>query len=399
MHFFRFLFIIFIVSIHPSPILLYSDVQASSSNLFPSTNLHLYKDHDPLDIRNDSALAEIAEEGSGVNSDPFIIEGWKLSGIYIIDTTKYFIIRGCIVEENGIILRNISGSPKIAENFITSINNVPYQYANDYRNTAEDAAIFLSYCTTALIQNNTCNGEICLEYCPSPTLTDNMCSTGGIYLNFCESPLIISNTISDSDFDGIHINHCADSHIEENSCVGGNRYGLALFYSNSTILTNNTFAEYLQHGICFSGGTLQEQVSHCAVSRNILRKNSQYGIKIDFSSSNNTFHHNSFLENGLIPQAYDSDSNQNEWYDTTTNEGNYWSDHSACDPYVLAGNDGVVSDSFPLDVNLILKCDRTIILDTSAFFLVGIVSLLMIALHGLKKKKIRIYESNSSSEI
>ncbi len=202
-----------------------------------------------------------------------------------------------------------------------------------------------------------------------------------------------NNIVLYSDFDGIHVNHCLGSQIENNTCVFGIRYGMALYYSNYTLLTNNTFSEYRDHGICFASGTLQHQVSHCEISRNMIRNNTNYGIKIDIISSNNTFHHNSFVDNGLSPQAYDSFTNNNTWYDTTTEEGNYWSDHSGCEPYILAGGDGDVSDPFPLDENLTLDCNKRITFSISLFLLIGAISLLMITIIIIRGKNISILKN------
>jgi len=366
--------------------------EQGSGGIFPnvrsSVPLFTYVDHSPVDIQDDIALADNAIQGTGTNNDPFILEGWRLAGIQIQDTTKFFIIRNCFVEENGIILRNNSGSPKIVNNHIINVNNRPYQYANDYRHTAEDAAIYLRYCNTSLVQNNTCIGEISLEDSSNPTLTENRCQDGGIYLNFCESASITSNTILNSDFDGIHINHCAASQIEDNICIGGYRYGLALYYSSSVRLTNNTFNDFGEHGICFAVGTLQERVSDCVVSRNILKNNSEYGIKIEMLSSNNTFHHNSFIDNGLSPQAYDLNTNDNLWYDSTTEEGNYWSDHPECDPYILAGGGGEVTDPHPLDANLNSNCDQSIPFNISAFLFITTISWVLISIF-LAEKRIK----------
>jgi len=359
-------------------------------NLLPKNNLVNYIDHDPIDIQNDTALAEVSVRGTGISSDPFILEEWKLSGITIEDTTKFFIIQNCLVEENGVILRNNSGSPKIMNNNITNVNNQPNQYANDYLNSAEDACVFLSYCDNSIIQNNTCVGEICLEYSNNPTITNNLCQTGGIYLNLCEEPSVENNIVLNSDFDGIHINHCLEALIENNTCIEGIRYGLAFYYSNYVLVTNNTFNEYNQHGICFASGNLQEQVSHNEISRNILRNNSNYGIKINIISSNNTFHHNSFIDNGNLPQAYDSSANDNTWYDPTTKEGNYWSDLTECESYTLAGEDDKVSDRYPLDENLIIYCERNISFNISSFLLIGALSLISVSIFIIKRKLIEL---------
>jgi len=173
-------------------------------------------------------------------------------------------------------------------------------------------------------------------------------------------------------------------------------YGAWLVYRNEGLFfglnfgSESTFNEFNQHGISFASGNLQELVSHNEISRNILRNNSYYGIKINVISSNNTFHHNSFIDNGYLPQAYDSSENDNTWYDPTTKEGNYWSDLIECESYTLAGEDDKVSDRYPLDENLIIYCERNISFDISSFLLIGTLSLISVSILIIKRKLIEL---------
>ena len=57
---------------------------------------------------------------------------------------------------------------------------------------------------------------------------------------------------------------------------------------------------------------------------NTLVGNGAYGIELSDSSVNNVIHHNDFLANGQnTSQACDNGMN-NQWYDETVLEGNYW---------------------------------------------------------------------------
>ena len=73
----------------------------------------------------DFTAANGVVKGSGTSSDPYIIEGWTIDasnisdtsyidhGIYVYDTSKYFVIRNCRVENatgygNGISLFSVS---------------------------------------------------------------------------------------------------------------------------------------------------------------------------------------------------------------------------------------------------------------------------------------------------
>ena len=65
-----------------------------------------YTQHDPIDIRNDTALAFYAVSGTGNPGMPYILEGWNITNedgpaIIILGTTKYFVIRDCWLKGSG----------------------------------------------------------------------------------------------------------------------------------------------------------------------------------------------------------------------------------------------------------------------------------------------------------
>lgn len=63
-------------------------------------------------------------------------------------------------------------------------------------------------------------------------------------------------------------------------------------------------------------------------------------------SNNNTIHHNSFVDN--TEQCTNDNWINNQWYDSKTNEGNYWSDYNGTGDYIIGGSAGA-RDPFPLD--------------------------------------------------
>ncbi len=93
-------------------------------------SLSSYTSHDPINISSDSELAMMSISGSGIDSNPFILEGWKIitdgiHGISIQDTTQHFIISNCWIETsklskaNGIYVGNVTaGTAKIINNTI-----------------------------------------------------------------------------------------------------------------------------------------------------------------------------------------------------------------------------------------------------------------------------------------
>ncbi|MCG3224152.1 MAG: right-handed parallel beta-helix repeat-containing protein [Candidatus Heimdallarchaeota archaeon] len=89
--------------------------------------------HDPISILCDSDFgpSKYNFPGSGVEKDPYIITGYRItstlsSGIHISDTTKYFIIRNCHVNTNcsGIYIGDVADGTAIVINNICNNNNI-----------------------------------------------------------------------------------------------------------------------------------------------------------------------------------------------------------------------------------------------------------------------------------
>ncbi len=96
------------ISLFLAPLLLFlsinlSTFQISLSNSLVSANGSIsrgYTVHDPIVITNDGELTAVANSGTGVANDPYIIADWNITGstidgIYITGTTKHFRIENC----------------------------------------------------------------------------------------------------------------------------------------------------------------------------------------------------------------------------------------------------------------------------------------------------------------
>ncbi|MEM3493745.1 MAG: NosD domain-containing protein, partial [Thermoplasmata archaeon] len=178
-------------------------------------------------------------------------------------------------------------------------------------------------------------------------ITNNNASANyyGIYLDSSSNNTITNNNVSGNSYLGIYLSSSSNNTITNNN-ASGNQYGIFLVYfSNSNYITYNW--------IC---------------------NNTNYGVYITLSSTGNTIHHNNFIGNGATAlrylsqgastdtpngakgvsgnsQAYD-DAGGNSWYDTTTQEGNYWSNWDgqgwgSANAYPIAGSAGA-SDWYPL---------------------------------------------------
>lgn len=78
----------------------------------------------------------------------------------------------------------------------------------------------------------------------------------------------------------------------------------------------------------------------------MIAYSASYGIYFADAGNNNLIHHNDFFENSVSSQALD-DGYNNQWYDDSTNEGNYWSDWICTGDYLIDGSAAFV-DPYPL---------------------------------------------------
>jgi parallel beta-helix repeat protein len=136
----------------------------------------------------------------------------------------------------------------------------------------------------------------------------------------------------DSSYNGILIN---------NTCNYNEFDGITLLTSNNVNLTKNTCKNNQANGIYVDS-------SFCTLVNNQLINSIIYGLVIESSNTNNTIHHNTFIDNNLggSSQASD-DGTSNIWYDNSINEGNYWSDWLGVGSYNIDGLAGSI-DPYPL---------------------------------------------------
>ena len=405
--------------------------------------------HAAIEIISDDNFTDYGFLGSGTETDPFIIEGYNITttdgtGIFIRDTTKYFVIRNCYIdaEGHGIYIRFVtdgtvtiinntcsnhdwagimldtafgstvinntcnnneygiyliaSGSSIVANNTCSNNDNVICLYASDSstvtNNTFTNCGLEIrednidSYISNT-VENNCVNskklgfytnldsttiaepvyGQLILVNCTNITVRDQILNnaTIGLFLYSCTYSVIINNSCNNNGNYGISLYYSNSSNISNNTCnnnwtgihllgsssstvinnmCSNNNYGISLASSEGSTVSNNTCSNNNRYGICLSGS------SDCEITYNLLRENEIYGVYLFPSSDNNLIHHNNFVDNnpGGTSQAYD-DGTDNDWYDTETSEGNYWSDWSGTGAYAIDGFFTDVYDLYPLD--------------------------------------------------
>jgi len=249
-------------------------------------------------------------EGSGTYSDPYIIRGWNIGvpiayGIWIKDTTAYFIIENCYIYDCAI-----------------------------------GAGIFLENCTHGTIIENNCQGNnigIYLYSSSNNTLSNNLCCSNsyagalGICLDESHGNVIMSNNCSKNEY-GIYLEASDENTIMGNNC-SRNQFGIYLSSSSYNTLYDNKM--YF----------------------NALR-----GIEVLYGSNLNSIWSNIFVNNNGSGNSYNStniqgfdDGDNNCW--NSTDLGNFWSDWTSPNeivsweiidnPYNLSGSAGA-KDYYPL---------------------------------------------------
>ncbi len=251
---------------------------AQSDSLEPTRFFSNYDNHPPIEIFNDIELAATAIRGVGTENNPYILEGWNI-------TTG-------------------AARPSTAH------------------------PIYIHDTTSYFVIQN----------CWLRSHSTSTSSATGVYIrNVANNTATIKNNVFYKNHYGIRLRNSSYSAVINNICYQNIVAGIHLENSISTIVNNTCVQTYL--GAPSGGGygiSLSSTISSL-ITGNFLNGNQLYGIRLDFTSTNNVIHHNVFLANNKERiQAYD-DGLGNVWYDPTALEGNYWHPYPAAGIYSIDG--------------------------------------------------------------
>jgi len=228
------IFTIYILTWHTSEISLLDNLH--EGNIIYISPKLTYVPSAPLHIPSDVYFGPLGYNftGNGTESNPYVIENLNITtesgyGIRITDTTKYFVIRNCLINASteGIYIRDVADNTTVIEN----VTIIDCNYGIRLNRINEHV---ISNCT---ILN---------------------CQTYGIYANWCDYGQILDNGLDssffleDSDRNQIERNTLVDTWFQALNCryfdakdnhVSGGLYGFELLDVDYSDVLNNTIID------------------------------------------------------------------------------------------------------------------------------------------------------------
>ncbi|MHA1223056.1 MAG: right-handed parallel beta-helix repeat-containing protein [Candidatus Heimdallarchaeaceae archaeon] len=175
---------------------------------------------------------------------------------------------------------------------------------------------------THIVSNNLVNGKKLGYFVNQTGLSIRDSEFGQIFIVDCDNIVIKNQNLTETTT-GLSLLYSSNCFIKNTKCSFNWNYGMNLVESmGNRIIDSNCSYNFV--------GILAESSDFNELKYNNFENNQAWGIVLDFYSSNNFIHHNSFIDNNLelgIAQAKD-DGKNNTWFEIKTKEGNFWSDHT-----------------------------------------------------------------------
>ena len=269
-------------------------VQATGSSYTPHSAIHIGGNGDLATLRSQGVCT-----GSGTANDPYVINGYEITGtnsstcITVLNITVHLVISNCYLHGD--------------------LYGIMVEGSND-----------------VTVTNSNCSGNyyhgIFLYFTGNDTLTNNVCIDGG---------------------HGIMLNASNDNTITNNSCNAAR--ACAILLSNSSlrnVLSENTCYSSYDNGIYLRGNS-----DHNTIVNNTLKNNNGWGVKLA-GVNDNLVYGNEFISNMWASSTYNAsriqgydDGVNNIW--NTASYGNYWSDWTTPD----ANGDGIIDSPYLINAN------------------------------------------------
>ncbi len=197
--------------------------------------------HPAIEIISDQNFTDYGFNGEGTINDPFIIENYNITtsssrAIIIESTTKYFVIRNCLLKaaSSGIHIENIGFANGLIENNSCSFSNV----VGIWGGNSHGVKIINNICF-----DNDRSAGIHLKECSNATIVGNICekNSGGIILEGCLNSEVRENlAIQNGHASGIKLSYSNGTRVENNTCINNSVAGIQSHSSNDAIIEHNT---------------------------------------------------------------------------------------------------------------------------------------------------------------
>ncbi len=305
------------------------------SNIASKPNTQPFpKAHNTIEIRSNSQFTTSngVVKGVGTINNPYIIENWlidatKNSGIHIQDTTKYFIIRNCliyngtngsfhpgiflfnsdngIIENNTLILNSYGIWLRSSDYISISDNNITNCYIDILYQKSRYSQISNNKMNSRGISFEGLGGGLSLSDWNSHVIDKfNLVSGKPIYY-FKD----LTSGIVPTGAGQIILANCSNM-IINNLTINNKTFGLALGYSNNNLISNCTFSSNIF-------GIYLEHSNFNRIYNNTLYNNSE-GLHLDYSNSNKIINNNcnSQRSSGIRLRYSDSNIISNNTYES-----------------------------------------------------------------------------------
>ena len=182
------------------------------------------------------------------------------------------------------------------------------------------------------------------------TIIEGRNTSSGIRIDGVNNVIISGFTVRNSrggaqEAAGVTIYDGKDNTVS-NMNIFSNKVGISLYQqSNNNIISGNDIESNDRDGIFIYASNDNR------IFNNNIKNNKIYGINA-YSSKANLIYSNNMIENK--DQAYDN-SGLNSWY--LDNKGNYWSDNTGSDEYIITPGGKNVKDNFPLKSALSIRSE------------------------------------------
>ncbi len=294
----------------------------------PYVNAKANSYHDPIVIDGDAnfTFANGVARGVGTLGDPYVIEGWDISGVgssgaavLVNNTTASFVVRDVSVILSG------SGTGVLLQDVVNG--------------TVENVTV--SYCDSGISLVDSSNSTIVGSRVSN-------CVVEGVRLDnninaTVRDCVISSNDVGIFDFIGVGPPWGSYPRIVDGNSLTGNRIGLDLG-TPYAIVGNNSFSA--------NDVGLISYVGWVTMTCNYFSDSVSFAIKVVAGAPSNVIWNNTFYDNNGAGVTYSSSHIQA--YDDGTNTqwnivgyGNYWSDWQSPD----ADHDGIVDVAYDLADN------------------------------------------------